>query len=546
MHDRNADKDPRPRDADRFREIVDLAPEPMGIEREGYLVYANAACLKMLGLADAEAAYRTPLTSLLTRDEPAARALHDLEPPMRQPPRETYRVRRPDGSTRVIEVSWAQVEYDGRPCTLWMGRDVTARKQLEARLVQADRLAALGTMAAGIAHEINNPLAYVMLNLEWIARKLPDVAHDPAALGALTEILEEARQGTERVSAIVRELRSFSAADGDSRHDVDLAAVVESAIEIVSHEIRRHARVSTDLEPAPPVWASKARLEQVVINLLLNAAQSTTEAGAKPSEIRVSVRPEGDAHVVLEVSDDGAGIPQEVQPRIFDPFYSTKPAAVGAGLGLSICHGIVASLGGTITAYSQPGEGATFRVVLPANAARRSDPPGPLTPEESVDPMASTTRAVAQPSARVLVVDDEPQIGEALRELLAPDEVTRVATCREALALLGSDGAFDVVLCNLVMPEMSGIDLFEAIHREHPGLERRIVFMTDGAFHSRAAEFLAGIENTRLEKPFDLVRVERIVREMAAARARGTRRSRDIDEALDAATSSRRRPTADR
>jgi nitrogen-specific signal transduction histidine kinase len=387
-----------------------------------------------------------------------------------------------------------------------MARDVTERRMLQARLVQSDRLAALGTMAAGVAHEINNPLAYVMLNLDWIARKLSEGARDPQSIEGLAEMLQEARRGTERVATIVRELRSFSRADGEKRHAVDLAEVVRSAIKIASHEIRMRAKVTTSFEPMHPVWANEGRLEQVVLNLLLNAAQALPEASAATNEIRVGLRIDADRRAVLEVSDNGEGIPAEVLPRIFDPFFTTKPPGVGTGLGLSICHGIVAALGGQITVHSLPGDGTTFRVVLPT-----------ATEEESPnsEPVSSSNGA----RARVLVVDDELQIANTLRELLAAEhDVTALHGGNEALDAIHAGADYDVVFCDLMMPGMSGIELFERLRDEGLGQEKRIVFMTGGAFTTPIAEFLASVDNRRVEKPFSLGLVERIVREMRLAR----------------------------
>jgi nitrogen-specific signal transduction histidine kinase/ActR/RegA family two-component response regulator len=388
-----------------------------------------------------------------------------------------------------------------------MARDVTQRKQLERQLIQADRLAALGTMAAGVAHEINNPLAYVMLNLEWIARKLPDVMSAPESLPALLVMLDEARQGAQRVSTIVRELRSFSRAEGETRRPVDLATIVQAVIKMVGNEVRHRARVTTSFESVRPVLANEARLEQVVVNLLLNAAQAMPEARGEKNEISVTVREDGERRAILEVVDNGVGIPADVLPRIFDPFFTTKPVGVGTGLGLSICHGIVTSLGGQIAAYSD-GTGTTFRVVLPTSEVQVMDsaPPasGPSSSRESI-------------RARILVVDDEPAIANALRELLAPEHVVVAASsAREALGAIAKED-FDVVFCDLMMPGTSGMDLFERIREQKPGFERRMVFMTGGAFTARAAEFLSSVDNRRLEKPFSMGLVERIVRDMARA-----------------------------
>jgi PAS domain S-box-containing protein len=495
----------------RFRELIESAPEPIGIIRGGHFVYVNRAYLGALGYPDAETLYAVPLSSLLDREQALVREQREAIVLEHKTPlgAQMYRVRRFDGATVLLEISSVYFEYEGKPSVLGMARDVTQRKQLEQQLVQSDRLAALGTMAAGVAHEVNNPLAYLMLNLEWIARKLPSVGKDPSSLEGLTAMLDEARQGARRVSTIVRELRSFSRVDDESRTQVDLVEVVQAGIKIAGHEIRHKARIVTSFEAARPVWGNEARLEQVVINLLLNASQAMSETQAESNEIRVSVRPDGEERTVLEVFDNGEGIPLDVLPRIFDPFFTTKPVGVGTGLGLSICHGIVTSLGGHIGAYSEPGVGTTFRVVLPTTDVVIGEEPR----TGSDAPSSRVTR-----SARVLVVDDEPPIANTLRELLAPEhEVIAATTAREAFeAIEGSD--FDVVFCDLIMPGAGGIDLYERLRAVHPGLERRLVFMTGGAFTERTAEFLASVENRRVEKPFSLGLVEQIVREMAGAR----------------------------
>jgi PAS domain S-box-containing protein len=505
---RNVAEEQRQANDARFRELIGAAPEFIGIIRDGRFVYANRAYATALGFSSEEQLVGFPIASLVEEDDVSvqrAREVAVVEAGQRPAPY-VYRARRTDGTSLLLEVSSVPFQFEGKASVLTMARDVTQKKQLENRLVQADRLAALGTMAAGVAHEINNPLAYVMLNLEWVARKLPHVQEDPASLAAMMVMLDEARQGAARVSTIVRELRSFSRADGETRSQVVLADVVQSSIKMVGNEIRHRAKVITSFEPAHPVLANEARLEQVVVNLLLNAVQAMPEGAADRNEVRVTVRQDGERRAVLEVSDNGAGIPADVLPRIFDPFFTTKPVGVGTGLGLSICHGIVMSLGGQIAVYSDGAAGTTFRVTLPT------------TPTLAGDASTSPSDAPASHEAlraRVLVVDDEPAIASTLRELLAPvHEVQAATSARAALAAL-REGSFDVIFCDLMMPGMGGIDLFDRIRVLYPGVERRIVFMTGGAFTERAAEFLARVSNRRLEKPFSLGLVERIVRDMA-------------------------------
>jgi PAS domain S-box-containing protein len=526
---RRSAEEARLRSETRFRELIEAAPEPIGIFRGGYFVYANPALVTALGFDAPSDLYATPLGGMVVPEEAEALLQREkliVEKGMRIPTH-TYRGLRRDGSVILLEMTTVPIEYEGHAAALTMGRDVTARRALEAQLVQSDRLAALGTMAAGVAHEVNNPLAYVMLNLEWIARKLPEAAGDAEAIGALAEVLREARGGVERVATIVRELRSFSRADGETRHSVDLANVARSAIRMAAHEIRHRARVATAFEPVGLVWANEARLEQVILNLLLNAVQSMQEARAEDNEIRVSTRLDESGNAVLEVADNGEGIRPEVLPRIFDPFFTTKAPGVGTGLGLSICHGIVTSLGGRITVQSHRGEGTTFSVVLPTT--------------DVVEPSARPPSDAPAPGprrARVLVVDDEVPIANTMRELLgAEHDVTAVTSGAAALGAVQEGAHFDVIFCDLMMPTMSGIDLFRRIGEVRPELKERIVFMTGGAFTARAAEFLASIDNRRVEKPFSLKLIEKIVADMTrpedGATARGVFLNMDLGELPD-------------
>lgn len=495
----------------RFRELIEKAPEPIAIFDKVHFLYANDAFAAVLGYVRAEELYPVPVAQLV---HPKDLALLETRTKLliddgRAPPPYVYTCLRRDGSTRLLEATSIPFEYEGKSTILTMGRDVTERRMLEARLIQADRLAALGTLAAGVAHEINNPLAFLMLNLEWIARKVSEGGAARENSEWLAEMLHEARRGAERVATIVRQLRSFSRADDDTRRAVDLAAVVQTAIKLAGQEVRPRARITTVFEPIRAVWANEGRLEQVVLNLLLNAAQALPEQRAATNEIRLVIRANPDGNAVLEISDNGEGIAPDVLPRIFDPFFTTKPPGVGTGLGLSICHGIVASLGGRITVHSVPGEGTTFHVILPTTCVQHKD----------AAPPSSEPAPPRDARARVLVIDDEIQIASTLRELLAAEhDVLATTNASDALAAVRAGSDFDVIFCDLAMPGMDGIRLFHEVRKERPGLEGRIVFTTGGAFTKAAAEFLSSVDNRHLEKPFSLGLVERIVREMRARR----------------------------
>jgi signal transduction histidine kinase len=301
------------------------------------------------------------------------------------------------------------------------------RRALDAHLAQVSRLSSLGTLAAGMAHEINNPLAFILLNLEFVQRELtqwiPEL--DPRSFGEgirrAAEVLGEAQKGAQRIRDIVHGLKTFARPELEARGPVDVLATVEASIAMVAHEIRCRATLRTKVDEAlPPVLGNAPRLGQVFLNLLLNAVQALADDDPARNEILV-VLAHDERSVFVEVHDTGAGIASEIRGRIFEPFFTTKPVGSGTGLGLAICHGIVTAHGGTISVDSEPGRGSCFRVRLPSMHAVECSlqPAGLQRPEKS---------------ARVLVVDDEPNVGTSLRQLLMPEHrVERVTDAREAL-----------------------------------------------------------------------------------------------------------------
>jgi signal transduction histidine kinase len=248
-------------------------------------------------------------------------------------------------------------------------------KETQEQLVVADRRVTIGRLAAGVAHEINNPLAWLSGNLEYIAeelaeirRALPagDLASADRILGEVAEAVAETQEGGRRVATIVRGLKTFARGDDDRRERVRLDAALDAAIGMAMHEIKQRARLVRSAEETPSVIANEVRLSQVFLNLLINATQALPEGASDRHEIRVSVGGGPDGMAVVEVSDDGCGVAPGDLERIFEPFFTTKPVGVGSGLGLSISRNIVQSYGGDITVESQPGKGTTFRVALPA------------------------------------------------------------------------------------------------------------------------------------------------------------------------------------
>jgi len=389
-------------------------------------------------------------------------------------------------------------------------RDVSERKRMQAQLVQAERLASVGTLAAGVAHEINNPLAYVIANLAFVAEELRGLHGETGdhRLPDLVQALDEALSGAGRVKQIVRDLKLFARADEEQLGPVDIHKVIESSLSIVRGEIRHRARLSRAYgENVPPVVANESRLGQVLINLLVNAAQAIEEGKVEQNEIRIATSRGSGGRAVIEVRDTGCGIPVEQLPRIFDPFFTTKAVGVGTGLGLAICHGIVSSLGGEIMVDSTVGRGTTFRVVLPP-APRSALEPAVQTVAESQGP-APATHA---PRKRVLVVDDESALLQTLERSLGQEfELVLKSSGREALTLLERDRSFDHIVCDLMMPEVTGMDLFEQLREIQGELARRVIFMTGGAFTPRARDFLVRIDNRFLEKPFDMEQLRQLL-----------------------------------
>jgi signal transduction histidine kinase/CheY-like chemotaxis protein len=366
-------------------------------------------------------------------------------------------------------------------------RDVTERKEVQAQLLLADRMASLGRLAGGVAHEINNPLAYLTLNLEFLGRQAtqlpPDVGEGTRE--AMRAAIDHAREGAERVRHVVRTLGAFGRGEGETIGPVDLELAIDSAVEVAALQVRRRARIVRSYEARVPVAANALRLGQVFLNLLVNARDALREGTEGQIGLMTYVRPDG--RVVAEVSDDGMGIPPDVQARMFDPFFTTKPVGKGTGLGLSVCHAIVTSFGGQIACESAPGAGATFRVVLnPATELAEATPePKPRPPETP---------------GRVLVVDDDSRVARAMAATLRGHTVEIAGSAREALERM-DEAVFDCVLCDVMMPGASGLELLDEMASRWPGMERRVVFVTGGALSAAAGDALARIENRVLEKP---------------------------------------------
>ncbi|WP_395833622.1 ATP-binding protein [Cystobacter fuscus] len=366
--ERKAAEEALRRSEESFRALIEGSPEAIFVHRGGPLLYVNPSACSFLRLKASELVGRSLLDFIHPDDRAAAAGTLDGM----LPGRTSLRVREvrflpPDGGVLTAEISSLRLVFAGQPATIISARDLTERRQIQARLVVADRLASVGTLAAGVAHEINNPLAFVISNLSFLTEELHAITEllPPGRLSELEEVLEETNEGVNRVRLIVQDLKTFSRGDEELPTAVDLRRVIDSALALARGELRHRATVVKEMSDVPLVEGSEARFGQVVLNLLINAAHAISAGQPDKNEIRVVLRAESD-HAILEVRDTGCGMAPEVLSRIFDPFFTTKPVGVGTGLGLSICHGIITGFGGEITASSEVGKGSTFRISLPA------------------------------------------------------------------------------------------------------------------------------------------------------------------------------------
>lgn len=486
------------RERDTLRETVNLIEDGvLLLDDEGTVVIENTAGQRLRGGAESEPGRSLADMGLVALARQARVAGSRVELGMTRTQRQFMVAAHPTGDRVLLQV-----------------RDVTDARDQELRRLQSEKLASIGLLAAGVAHEINNPASFVLHNLDAVMAVLQtvdakvatqsQVARRSGAQELLFEamsILQESKEGMARIARIVRDLHSFSRIDDDTQVATDANAAMESALSMLRNELRYRATVVRDLRAKRSVPGGAARLGQVFLNLVLNAAHAMCEGGPERNRLWVRSYDTADG-LVVEVQDNGPGIPDEVMGRIFESFFTTKPRGVGTGLGLPICRDIVQSLGGAITAESQVGRGALFRVRLPY----LSTSPHPNLPR--LDSASGRRR-------RVLAIDDETLLLKAYRRMLIDhhDLVPRPGA-QEALELLATDRNFDVILCDLQMPGMSGAELFAVVRDLYPELSDRFLFITGGVFAPEARRFLEDSPTTCISKPFQLEelleRIERI------------------------------------
>lgn len=460
-----------------------------------------------------------------------------------RPNGEVVRLRAPQGSPldaalsqrAAVHLAEATLERSGAPARLigdsaapvldgadmlgavMVFRDISERKDLQRRLELADRLTSLGAMAAGVAHEVNNPLSVITANSQFVRAELDRALEENAAANdprsqSLGILLREAisvhveiQSAACRIAQIVSDLKAFSSQREHASGFSSVREAIDWAVRATAHELRYRAKTVLDIEPLPLVAIDATRLGQVLVNLLLNSALALPAGSSEDHEVRIRARSVTPTRVVIEVRDTGSGMTPDTLARIFEPFFTTRGQGSGTGLGLAICHGIITSIGGDISVTSEAGVGTTFRVFLPAAKNVGLAPPGDASPSSSA-------------RGRVLVVDDEELVLRAIRRLLSRDH--DVVCCRSgkaALDLFASGERFDVIFTDLVMPDMGGAELFRELGRYIPNELDRVVFMSGGVAHGELPASPNQKPNHHLDKPFDVERLRAMVNEVLAA-----------------------------
>ncbi len=486
-------------------------------DASGTVLHHNAAAESILGMSSDELTGRIALdprwqashadgTPFADQDHPSVKALRTGQSQSDV----VAVIRKTTGQQRWLSINSRPLNRPGETspyAVITTFHDITEQRTVAERLSQHQRLVTTGTLAAGIGHEINNPLTYLLANLDMAIEELEliDGGTPSKRIAEVVGLLDQAREGGERVKRIVRGLKALVRADSDVV-PTDLRSVIDSALSIANHELRSRATVALEFSDVPPVRVDESRMTQVLVNLLVNASQAFSTSSPATNQIKVRTsRVRAGASVAIDIIDNGPGIEPDILPRIFDPFFTTKSVGVGTGLGLSISHGIVTAFGGTLECTTQVGRGTTFRVELPSASEQ--------TPE-SVEPTVPVR-------GRVLVVDDEHTILVAMSRMLGREfEAVTADDSREALRLIASGEQFDVVFCDISMPHMSGMELYDEVSVLRPELAERFVFLSGDITRNDIRRFLARVPNERLEKPFSVQNLRGIARRFVESRAR--------------------------
>lgn len=396
-------------------------------------------------------------------------------------------------SERPIEKSTAIIDDAGdlSGAVIVFRSEEGDRERLSHQVAMADRLTSLGTLVSGVAHEINNPLGVIVANATFVTDELEkNGITSEASLKEMVESMKDIQLASERIRKIVSDLKFFSQPQTEVLKPVDIHELLEWALRLTNNQVRHCGHLKKNFNSKSTVSCSELRLGQVFVNIIVNATQSMDANEFENNQLEVSTFDLND-YVVIDIKDTGCGMSPQVIKRIFDPFFTTKPAGVGTGLGLSISRGIVNSMEGSIEVSSVVGKGSAFRIQLPRSV------------DQHIGSESEKSTHLKVRRSKVLVVDDEPLLLKLIYRTLSDEhDVVVKESSLEALHFIRTNPNFDIILCDLMMPEMNGMELFDKVTDYFPEMSRRFAFMTGGAFTDAANRFITNLENKKLDKPF--------------------------------------------
>jgi PAS domain S-box-containing protein len=392
---------------------------------------------------------------------------------------------------------------------IWtLALETTESKKIESLMRATERVAALGRMAAGVAHEINNPLSYVLGNLNLIEEKLEKIDFQGNSdARVILSMIKDAESGVLRIKNIVKSLKKLS---GDVKSEeiekFPLNEVIESAIEYSHNELKHRATVTSQIEKTIYLSGIKGEMNQVFLNMMINAGHAFKEGNAISNEINISAERISNDKVLVRIRDTGCGIPKENIEKIFDPFFTSKTAGEGTGLGLAICHKIITAHGGLLTVTSEVGIGTEFQLTLNCCESKG------VSHDQNVIKINTQANKSIQASlkSKILILDDEEMIGKVITLLLADHETTYFSDATKALEYLDGGDDVDIIICDLMMPGMSGVDFYNTLMKRGQ-LHEKIIFMSGGACTPQTQEFIDSLTTPVIYKPFDSSEIKSLV-----------------------------------